>query len=392
MIAAFLTFLVAKSEALVEEALPAETVDKLVCGDSAVAKISLNLANYSGPQYALVLVDGNEALGKARITINGKAAKEPLVPLSLFDCKRISQFNLMKEYGYGLKASVEDLRQWRAVAVPTDWLNLKGENTINITAQEDTLIYGDDKPNYRRYRSIDAVSVNWLLNAPSGLEARPIEPVRSARVSKTFTVSNGLAGNKISNPKSLRIHLALLKPVNQSRILPTLSDEKSVERRFKQEDFPLLMRVHGSDQVTSSKFIVAHSITSLATPIPQYKHATHVRITLTGDLRSAKKDARAGIVVSAGGDKDLFWLLPQLPYSIPASPQWKDFSISDLLPLNAFAGGAKQVGIGIYPGPWPEVMGLGPTVAGDQIFLKNLKIKFEPVGSVDLNGSSLMVY
>lgn len=387
-----LTFLVANSEAIVKHNHPQETCHKLVAGDSISANIKLNLPKYNGPVYAIVLVDGDESLAAAQLTVNGKAVSEPLMPLPIFDSRRFSQFNLMKEYGYGLKASVQDLRKWRAAIVPTEWLNLTGDNTIDIKAKTNTLIYGDAVAGYRKYRSLDDVAVNRLLYTPEGLEARPIEPVSSGLVQKKFVFSRNRTGNKVLTDESLRIHLALLKPVNQSRILPSLSDEKSAERRFKQDDFPLLMRVHGSDQVTSSKFIVAHSITSLATPIPQYKRATHVRITLTGDLRSAKKDAQAGIVVSAGGDKDLFWLLPQLPYSIPASPDWKDFSISDLLPLNAFAGGAKQVGIGIYPGPWPEVMGLGPTVAGDQIFLKNLKIKFEPVASIDLNGASLMLY
>lgn len=388
--ACLLTFLVANSETLVKMTEPKETVHSLQAGEKVQAVIELK-SPYKGSDYALVLVDGNDGLNSAEVRVNGKVLPDKLISLPYFDSKRFTQFNLMKECGYGLKAPVQKLRQWRAAIVPISWLNMQGKNEIDIVPRELTSIYGDARQVYRRYRSLDAVCVNKLLNTPTDLEARPLEPVQSAGVKKTFRIE-GAGGSSYLANESLRIYLAFVQPFNSSVYRTTVGDDKALEQRFSQADFPLLMRVHNSDEIASSKFIVSHSVTSVNARIPPFQQATHARITLTGDLRSAAPNGQAGIAISTGGDTDLFWMLASLPYSIACGTQWKTFTICDLVPLDAFRGRATQVGIGIYPGPWPEVMGLGPAVAGPQVSLKNLRLKIEPVSMLDLHGSRLMVY
>lgn len=389
--ASLLTFLVFNSETLVKMSEPKQTVHSLQPGQKAQAVIDLKSITRAS-NYALVLVDGSEGLSSAEVQVNGHVLPDRLISLAYLDSKRFTQFNLMKEYGYGLKAPVEELRQWRAAIVPIEWLNERGKNTIDIKARSQTNIYGDKKQNYRRFRSLDAVCVNRLLYTPTDLEARPFEPVQSAGVEKSFSIDGSGSGKQTIGGESLRIYLAFLQPMNVSVYRKSVGDEKAVEQSFTQADFPLLMRVHNSDEITSSKFIVSHSVTNVNAKIPRYKQATHARITLTGDVRSAAPDGQAGIAISTGGDSDLFWMLARLPYSIPCGKEWKPFTISDLVPMDAFKGRATQVGIGIYPGPWPEVMGLGPAVAGPQVSLKNLRLKIEPVASLDMHGSRLMVY
>lgn len=391
--ACLLTFLVAFSEPLIKMKSPRETAHLLMPSERVEAQIYMKLpGKYLGPDYALLMVDGDEALSKAQVRINGKELEAKLTPLPYFDSKRFNQFNLMKEYGYGLKAPVQELRQWRAAIVPLSWLDLKGKNEIDIVAKNKMRIYGDKRENYRRFRSTDAVCVNRLLYTPTDLEARPIEPVQAGNVKKFFTLNSPGVGKQVLQGEGLRIHLVLVQPENCSVYKQSTGDEKPIEKALTPEDFPLFMRVSGSNEITSSKYIVAHSVTCTSARIPPYSEATHARITLTGDVRSVTGKGSAGIAISTGADTDLAWLLARLPYSVPAPKNWKTFTISDLVPMDAFKGRATQVGIGVYPGPWPEVMGLGPTVSGEQVFLRNLRLRIEPVASLDLHGSKLMVY
>lgn len=388
-----LVFFVAQSEAIVNLKAPIETAHTLLSGAKAVAEIDLNIkGRYLGPDYALVLVDGDEGLSRANVKVNGNSVKEKLLPLPYFDSLRFSQFNLMKEYGYGLNVPVEKLRKWRAAIIPVVWLNIRGKNTIEIIARDKLTVHGDRQADFRRFRSLDTVCVNRLLYTPTDLEARPFEPTLSAGVKKTFLLDSQLSGKQTLSAERLRIYVALLAPANRSTLKTSVGNEKSLQKALKPEDFPFLMRNPVEGDVTTSKFIVAHSTTSMSTRIPPYKDATHVRITLSGEIKGATENSCAGIAITAGGDTDSFFMLGSLPYSTAATIEWKPFTISDLLPLDAFKGRATQIDIGIYPGPWPEIMGLGPALASGQTFFKNLNLKIEPVASLDLRGSKLMLY
>ncbi|CAN5215803.1 hypothetical protein BH10CYA1_BH10CYA1_44000 [soil metagenome] len=101
--------------------------------------VSLNPA--LKPDWAVVVVDGDFGLTKATVEVNGNKLTEPLGPIFTFTSNK----NLMVNYAVFSGVSnknPEQLRQWRAVAVPLSMIKPM-DNNISITAPSgDATVYG----------------------------------------------------------------------------------------------------------------------------------------------------------------------------------------------------------------------------------------------------------
>ncbi len=101
--------------------------------------VSLDTGNK--PDWAVLVVDGNYASTKASISINGNILAEPLAPLFTFTSNKDPMINYAVFGGVSNK-NPEQLRQWRAVAVPLSFLK-PGINQIAIESKSaDATIYG----------------------------------------------------------------------------------------------------------------------------------------------------------------------------------------------------------------------------------------------------------
>lgn len=93
------------------------------------------------PGWAVVAVDGNFGLTKATVEVNGQKLTEPLSPIFTFTSNK----GLMVSYAVfsGVSNKMpEQLRQWRAVAVPLSLLK-PTENKITITSPDGSAtVYG----------------------------------------------------------------------------------------------------------------------------------------------------------------------------------------------------------------------------------------------------------
>ncbi|MBC7998673.1 MAG: hypothetical protein IAF58_12065 [Leptolyngbya sp.] len=281
--------------------------------------------------------------------------------------------------------------------MPTSYLQLNGPNKIVIEPKADSAqIYINNASKEMLYRDLDIVSVNRLLNTPTGYEARTLSAIRSARTKKAFlwaSPRSSQGATTISAIKPLQIYIGLL-PADSPIPAPLKTAQKNNQKLvhdFVQSDFPLLTRVNDSNELAVSKYVVSHSFTHASIPLPDYSSFTHIRVKLTGDVRSTSDRGRAGIAISTGPRDDSAWFLARLPYFIPASKQWHNFEISDIVPCRIYRDRISMVSVGLYPGPWPEVAGVGPSVSGPQIFLRNLKLEVEPFDSVDVQGKNILM-
>lgn len=388
------TALVVSSEKLVST-MRADGELRLAKGQSAICrfylsdKMSVPIAN---KEIALLLVDGDDRLDKAQVSVNDRKLGEALLPLNYLDSERFKQFNLMRECAYGLGVKVGELRQWRAAVIPREFLKIDGENTFTVTAGDDgASIYVDPDPVKRKYRDTRLTSVNRLLNSPSGYEMRPWEPVLSARVDKKFSLADG---NKIQEigSQSLRMYLAMSHRRFGCVVTPPVLKDLPFTKELHQDDFPLLMRVAKSDEVMVSKFVSANSNTGVGVKIPGFGSATHIRIRFTGEVKSNQNGLPVGIAITTADDSGMPWILPGLPFSIATSTAWTSFEETDTIPLRIYRGPVSQIAIGLYPGPWPETSGVGPSLGRGRFLFRKLKLVIEPLSSIDLAGANLSLY
>ncbi|MBA3857708.1 MAG: hypothetical protein C0507_12435 [Cyanobacteria bacterium PR.3.49] len=393
-----LACLVVSSEKLVA-AVPKDEIVSLAAGETARCSLKLSeklTRSFAGKEIALLLIDGDRGLENAAVTVNGKQIDSPILPLNSLDSLRFRNYNILRECAYGLGVSISDIRQWRAAVIPVQYLKPGSENTFAVTAEKvGASIYVDAEPEKRRHLDTKLVSVNRLLNQSSGYENRPFDSVLSAKTNKRFDLISGLNQNHSAQPlgKALRMHLAVSHR-NPSTIglSETNSQDSGLSFSLKQEDFPLLMRVAKTDEVQVSKYILAHSITGISVKVPPFRQSTHVRVRLSGEFKADKDGSPAGIAITTADQGGLPWLLPNVPFAVPAHKQWSRFQVQDVVPVNIYAKPISVIALGFYPGPWPEASGVGPSVARGKINFRNLKLDVEPYSAIDLGGADLMVY
>lgn len=379
---------------------PGEAIEKVI--DFSSCKV------FEGAGETMVLVDGDYGLEKAMIEVNGHRLQSEVLPLNYYDSKRYRQFNLMKEYGYHLNVPLEDFRMWRACPVPIEFLNLSGKNSIKIIARDKFKIYGNEDKDTRRVLSTDVVCVNRLLNS-LGVEARPFDPVPSARVSaRSYFIHRPSGAETVGDRPSrlgasnesvkeelsdgVRIHIARFpQPEEKSRGQSAFPGEP-FQRKLKQKDFHWLMRVHGSDEIRIGKYITNSTIATTTVALPSYPNASHMKVCISGDVKGWERAGKIGIVSTVGNPDNEQFLLARQPFWLPVKADWERFEIRDIVPIDVLEKRISTISIGIYPGPWPEVAGYGTDHTNTNSLLRDLRITVEPIVWPDVRDRSIRIY
>lgn len=93
------------------------------------------------PDWALVLIDGSKELEDATVYVNGHKLDNSPIPLHLFSTAQNSLHNYQM-FAKLLNISQSQFRQWRALSVPVQDLNLKGKNEIVLkSSKNQTILY-----------------------------------------------------------------------------------------------------------------------------------------------------------------------------------------------------------------------------------------------------------
>jgi hypothetical protein len=150
---------------------------------NVVANRAVVLDTKNKPDWATLVVDGDFGITRASIDVNHSRLTEALAPLSTFTSNK----NLMVNYsvfGGVSNKNPEQLRQWRAVAIPLSLLK-SGENTISISSPDgNATIYGSFD------RREDGKLVAPTLNGFSGCKLlSETQPKLEARYNEPLTAS-----------------------------------------------------------------------------------------------------------------------------------------------------------------------------------------------------------
>ncbi len=122
----------------------------------------------------LLLFDTEKEIAGSQITFNGHKIDETAMSVYQFYPLKFDLLAVLEELTMDVKMKVEDARQWRAVPIPAEYLNLRGKNKITVSAPaaQSLKMYGDyseiatkSLPSYEYFSHsrifVDAGSKDW---------------------------------------------------------------------------------------------------------------------------------------------------------------------------------------------------------------------------------------
>lgn len=151
-------------------------------GQSACRTVLLPQSTVENPDWAAVLIDADQSLENALIKINGHTLHDK--PVSIFDVPTSFIHQETKLYVIRLVTKSRDdqpsqLRQWRLVPCPVAFVNLNGENIMEVEPSKEQApltIFGDyQSTGIRRLPSLKYFTIGKLQYSLDELEGRLTE-------------------------------------------------------------------------------------------------------------------------------------------------------------------------------------------------------------------------
>lgn len=171
---------------------------------AAVRKVDVETNNSVKPDWALVLIDGDNSVANALLTVNGKVLTGKPVSIYQLYGKKYDIHDTLNIIGLLLRKNPEDIPRWRVCVVPIELLNLHGSNTIkaSIGSGDHITIYGDyQREGRERSRCIpvyEEISPGKMFNGSEDrFESRVLRPTGSLLGrSVSFLLSNDKENKK----------------------------------------------------------------------------------------------------------------------------------------------------------------------------------------------------
>lgn len=191
----FFAFSIAITLSLAKEVESAELTARLSSEVMATREVDLCRVRQPSekPLWALLLIDSEKEIEQSHITLNEHKIHEIPKNVYHFYQKKFDLVAFMEEFAADIKVPADNVRQWRAVPIPVDYVNLSGKNKITISGStaHPLTIYGD----YKETLSGKAPSYEYLshglifINA-SSMEWRPRVEFIAQAPSQSFIESN----------------------------------------------------------------------------------------------------------------------------------------------------------------------------------------------------------
>jgi len=349
------------------------------------------------PDWAAVLIDVDRRGAQSRVSVNGKALPDSPRSVNWYDSRVSLKANDLDQKARLLRKSLESMRQWRVIPVPTSWLNLNGPNLIEVesTAAGAATVYGDYPPvNGRRKVLSFARSAGKLWSSVGSLEERVLGPIPAMPVESLSWLSGprgrsllDLSASPGVQTGQYRIHLMLgykrlpgHMGVGPSRPAPASMIGKPLAANLRPEQF------------VSSPAMVASGRTAAAVqPVeriwrrceialdPQPAGSSHLLIRLDGKLRStgAKTTASLAFVLKGPGKVESV-NLPGGMHDLEATVHGSRFALSEEVPYWLIDGGLSALQIDVQCAP--------------DLVLEDVRLEAQPVGRPDISKDRFFIF
>jgi hypothetical protein len=303
-VAAVFTLLVANLDALTHLGQSKELAFRLAPHEVACKTLTLtsdHKPNFKVPDTRVfIMVDGDERLSQARLSLNGHEIKGALKHLRYFYPSKYSEYYVFQELGYSSDQLPENYRQWRIVEIPQNLVNWSGDNKIEIRAPDQgLLVYGESDGQTRHYLSPLYYSPIKIADASKSMETRLIMPEIKAKIAQVSTRDDG-AGHQATLPGALRVHLVTADPFVPQGSEPLPSVAASWPSRGKHFDitiknFDPCFATGNPDELHTSRHVVDEAGSVCAVfALPRTVGSNAVKLKLTGLIKAAKPGSKVG--------------------------------------------------------------------------------------------------
>lgn len=340
------------------------------------------------PAWALLLIDCEKEISQSQITFNGHKIRETPKNIYHFYQKKFDLLAFLEELALDIRVPAEKVRQWRAVPIPIEYLNLSGKNRITVcaSAAHPLTIYGDyDETLSGKAPTYEYLSHSRIFVDAASLDWRPRVDFIARTHSQSFLESNRpefpVAPNFDLTPAPgeqkgrLRMLVAIGYSENEAA---TTFREEGVASRLSSFNFRELtdqdrknhvFEMYDHNQVENFKF---NTNCYADIPLNAKKEATHAVIEMAGRIigeEAGRAQAAVRITLSGkensgtNGERDLYFDSKGQPKAksvlFPAAAQMimlngneaSPISIKAVYPLDIVSGGADHLIIEVMPLP-----------------------------------------
>lgn len=313
----FIAFGITVTLSLLKEVEAAELAAKLSSEVMATREIDLTDVHKpwqqsEKPIWALLLIDSEKEIAQSHITLNEHKIHEIPKNVYHFYQKKFDLVAFMEEFAADIKVPADDVRQWRAVPIPIDYVNLSGKNKITISGSttHPLTIYGDYKQTLSgRAPSYEYLSHGRIFVNASSMEWRPRVEFIANAPSQSFIESNE---RKYPFPPNPDLSSAPGVQDGRLRILLAVGFSADGNRtEFKSQETSIPMNTlnframseqgkesHASEKssVNTDEYLKFNSACLADVPLQLQPQTTHAVVELTGKLSELEAERSQAVV------------------------------------------------------------------------------------------------
>ncbi len=144
-------------------------------------------------EWAMILIDASKEISQSHITLNGHKLHETPRNVFFFHQQRYNVFTFQEQIADALNIDLHDVRQWRAVPVPVEYVNLNGRNKITVSPPPAAplTIYGDyNEVASKMVPTLGYLSQSRIFVSATSLDWRPRWHVLTDAPSESMIESN----------------------------------------------------------------------------------------------------------------------------------------------------------------------------------------------------------
>lgn len=349
--------------------------------DSLERSVNIQDLSLHKPEWALLVLDGDQHLAEAKFQVNGQILPEHTQALYQFYTEKYELEDWLSQFSSLIRRDPESIRKWRAVAVPLAMLK-EGQNKLMVCAGGTTpvTIYGDYKrkraDNVRMLPSANEVSPGKFFNdSEESFDSRIVQTTYSVISASSNVLQHGgqvsekdLSASPGIQSGDYRVFLFLAYPHKNppnTGSIPVLNKVVSPLKTENSKTNSLQLNPNGNQ---------------ISLPIPaSCLTGTHLRVNINGIVQSSSKTpfALAGVVNQGG--RFIASVLPGTPKMVETSPEWKEFSVASELPSVTLQGNNPTLRLEFK-------------CSGTDVNLKDLQLELEGINKPQFKGHSIKVF
>lgn len=352
----------------------------------------------AAPDAVILLIDSDRLAELASVTLNGTSVNEGIIPASGLCLEWYQSARVMRENANLIGVPHSALRQWRAVFLPLNSVNLKGPNTATFVnhSSHSICLYGACRN--REYLPAPGLAgSDYMQNTTTGMDVRIPQRLRRNELNAKFSLIS-----EQGQCTAVGAHPGFAVVIATNPGKPNgLSSPPDVPGEGRQQKLTLPVSLStfppGSLSPSESAALITPQLASTRTiygwaKLPSSQMPNPIKITLRGKAKLLKGDGRLGVklVCETGNGQAVVPALNPDFLKI-ALNEWTTFEMHDYLPPSNFGSSIKSVLVELLPCPISQSV-YANSWDGSSFLVRDLELSIQPLKINDVTGYHLRYY